>query len=245
MNTIEVFDFQEQAVRAVEGPDGEWWFVGKDVCAALDHGNHRQALSRLGEDEKGVHNVDTLGGNQEVTIISEPGCYRLVFTSRTEKAEAFKRWLAHDVLPALRRTGRYEMPSATPAQSFGPEVPVFGVASNMEALRFEMGAIKEGRIIYGPAFAQWLWGLSGLPQPPMAEQGDNPVDGFTEARVYAAAGCVVPARTMYLAYTAWCAEADRRPLTEKGFAAAMLAAGFAKDKGRVRTYLDVALSAAE
>jgi prophage antirepressor-like protein len=107
---IQVFDFEDCAVRTVTGPDGNWWFVGADVCRALTIGNSRDALSRLDEDEKGVGITDTLGGRQQMTIISEPGLYRLIFTSRVDAAERFKRWLAHDVLPALRKTGRYEMP---------------------------------------------------------------------------------------------------------------------------------------
>lgn len=102
------FDFESHRVRIVIDADGPW-FVGKDVCAALNLSNHNKALSRLNEDErKGVIISDPLGGNRQKAIgINEPGIYRLVFTSRVDAAERFKRWLAHEVLPAIRRDGSY------------------------------------------------------------------------------------------------------------------------------------------
>lgn len=107
MNALTTLDFEEKPVRVVE-IDGAPWFVGKDVCAALEIGDHHQALERLDPDEIGRYNLPTYSrGNPDTKIISEPGCYRLIFTSRTEPAERFKRWLAHDVLPALRKTGAY------------------------------------------------------------------------------------------------------------------------------------------
>lgn len=99
------FAFEDAPIRAIVRDD-EPWFVGKDVCTAMEIGNSRDALARLDADEKDCVGVtDAIGRQRETTIISEPGVYRLVFTSRTEKAEAFKRWLAHEVLPALRRNG--------------------------------------------------------------------------------------------------------------------------------------------
>jgi len=119
------FAFEGHDVRVVM-QDGEPWFVGKDVCAALGLKNHKQVLSRLDDDEKGVQIVDPLrdketsgkrssGGTQRAVTINEPGLYRLIFTSRVKAAQRFKRWLAHEVLPVLRRTGSYSMPNARPA----------------------------------------------------------------------------------------------------------------------------------
>lgn len=115
MNAIVPFSFESTSIRTIYR-DNLPWLVGADVCRALGLGNPRQALSRLDEDEKGVTNVDTLGGAQNATIINEPGVYRLIFTSRRPEAERFKRWLAHEVLPELRRTGSYQ--AAPRRQSF-------------------------------------------------------------------------------------------------------------------------------
>lgn len=89
--------------------DNEPWFVAADVCRALSISNHNDALKRLDEDEKGVASTDTLGGKQTMAIVNEPGLYVLVLGSRKPAAKAFKRWVTHEVLPALRKTGRYSI----------------------------------------------------------------------------------------------------------------------------------------
>lgn len=86
------------------------WFVAKDVCDILEMGNPRSSLALLDEDEKGVHSMDTPGGKQEMTIISEPGLYSLILRSRKPEAKAFKRWVTHEVIPSIRKTGAKESP---------------------------------------------------------------------------------------------------------------------------------------
>lgn len=112
MSTIMPFDFEGRAIRVVEDDAGVPWFVARDVCDALELKNSRQVVDRLDEDEKGVHIVDTLGGSQEVSTVNEPGLYNLTLTSRKPEAKRFKRWITHDVLPAIRKTGRYEAEAA-------------------------------------------------------------------------------------------------------------------------------------
>lgn len=115
MNEIQTFENDQfGTVRAVRGDDGEPMFVAKDVCAALGLGNSRQALARLDDDEKGVISTDTPGGEQQMQAVNEPGLYVLVLSSRKPEAKAFKRWVTHEVLPALRREGAYEVPREEP-----------------------------------------------------------------------------------------------------------------------------------
>jgi prophage antirepressor-like protein len=99
----------QHLVRAIVDAEGEPWFVGVDVCRILGLANSNHALARLDEDERSTIVIDdgAQGGPARITV-SEAGVYRLIFTSRKEAAERFKRWLAHDVLPSIRRTGRYE-----------------------------------------------------------------------------------------------------------------------------------------
>ena len=94
--------------------DGEPWFVASDVCRALEVGNPTQALSRLDEDEKSITLISNEGirGNPNMTIVSEPGLYTLVLGSRKPEAKAFKRWITHDVIPAIRKHGGYLTPEA-------------------------------------------------------------------------------------------------------------------------------------
>ena len=87
--------------------DGEPWFVAADVCRALEIGNPSMAVERLDEDEKGISTIDTLGGKQRMTIINEPGLYSLVLSSRKPEAKAFRRWITHEVIPAIRKYGGY------------------------------------------------------------------------------------------------------------------------------------------
>ena len=87
--------------------DSEPWFVAADVCRALEIGNPSMTVERLDDDEKGISTIDTLGGKQRMTIINEPGLYSLVLSSRKPEAKAFKRWITHEVIPAIRKYGGY------------------------------------------------------------------------------------------------------------------------------------------
>lgn len=89
-----MFDFKGHKVRAVEGPDGEPWWIAEDVCEVLDVPNVSQACSRLDIDEKGSITInDGTSGNPNRTIINESGLYSLILTSRKPEAKAFKKWV--------------------------------------------------------------------------------------------------------------------------------------------------------
>ncbi len=107
---VRPFDFEGRGVRVVE-QDGEPWFVGRDICEALEIQVPQRAFMRVPEDEKGVLIVNTPGGPQQVVTVNEPGMYRLVLTSRTSAAERFKTWVVRDVLPAIRKHGVYGQPA--------------------------------------------------------------------------------------------------------------------------------------
>jgi anti-repressor protein len=104
-----VFNYKGSQVRTVI-KNGCPWFVAKDVCDILGHTNNRAATERLDEDEKGVSKVYTLGGEQKMTVINEPGLYSLVLTSNKSEAKQFKRWITHEVLPSIRKHGAYMTP---------------------------------------------------------------------------------------------------------------------------------------
>ncbi|WP_418717487.1 Bro-N domain-containing protein [Bilophila wadsworthia] len=86
---------------------GEPWFVAKDVCKCLELTDASKTISLLDDDEKGTNTVRTLGGEQQMLVISEPGLYSLILRSRKPEAKAFKRWVTHDILPSIRKTGGY------------------------------------------------------------------------------------------------------------------------------------------
>lgn len=121
MNALTVFDNNQfGAVRSVL-IDGNPWFAAADVCRALDIGNSRQAVSRLDDDEKGVISTDTPGGEQRMTFVNESGLYSLVLGSRKPEAREFKRWITHDVIPSIRKTGAYAM-TLSPAEQLVAQV---------------------------------------------------------------------------------------------------------------------------
>lgn len=109
MNTeIQRFDFKGAALRALTDEAGEPWFVAKDVCDVLELSNVGQALARLDDDEKSSITLnDGTPGNPNKAIVSESGLYALVLASRKPEAHEFKRWVTHEVLPQIRRTGGY------------------------------------------------------------------------------------------------------------------------------------------
>ena len=104
MNELSIFNYGQNEVRTVQ-VDGEPWFVAKDVCDVLGISNVSDTLSKvLDDDEKGVDSIYTPGGNQQVSIVNEPGLYSLILRSRKPEAKTFKRWITHEVLPTIRKT---------------------------------------------------------------------------------------------------------------------------------------------
>lgn len=123
MSNLAVFDNREFGqIRALVDSQGAPEFVAKDVCLALGIGKYRDAVSTIDDDERGSVLVDTPGGKQQMTTVTEPGFYKLVMRSRKPEAKAFQRWVTHEVLPALRRDGGYmvardETPEQTMARA--------------------------------------------------------------------------------------------------------------------------------
>jgi len=109
MSEIEVFNFEDAAEIRVVRRDDEPWFVAADVCKILGIGTSN--LSKvLDPDEKGSYTVRTPGGDQRVSVVNEPGLYSLILKSRKPEAKRFKRWVTHEVLPTIRKTGGYATP---------------------------------------------------------------------------------------------------------------------------------------
>lgn len=108
------FHYGDETVRTHTDADGQVWFVATDIARILGYKDASHALRGLEEDEKGLHNVETLGGEQTLTIVSEAGLYTLLVRARVEAAKPFRRWVTHEVLPSIRKTGSYSLPGVTP-----------------------------------------------------------------------------------------------------------------------------------
>lgn len=102
------FNASNQQVRTVV-IDNEPYFVAKDVCVILGISNHNDAVGRLDDDEKRGSALPTPSGTQQMVVVNESGLYHLIFQSRKPEAKAFRKWVTAEVLPTLRRTGRYEI----------------------------------------------------------------------------------------------------------------------------------------
>ena len=107
MNQLQVFNHEQFGQVRTVILNGEIWFVAADVCRALELSDTHKAVDRLDDDEKGTNSIPTLGGPQDMLTVNEPGLYALILGSRKPEARAFKRWITHEVLPQIRRTGAY------------------------------------------------------------------------------------------------------------------------------------------
>ena len=110
-NQISTFNFENQSIRTI-AINNEPWFIAKDLCDAINISNYRDAIERLDEDEKGVALTDTLGGKQEMSVVSESGMYTLILRCRDAVKKGsiphrFRKWVTAEVLPQIRKTGCY------------------------------------------------------------------------------------------------------------------------------------------
>lgn len=110
MSDVIAFSFENNKVRTLGTPETPL-FIAADVCAALKHSNPRQALRDNVDPEDQIKvEIETNGGRQTVNAVNESGLYALIFGSKLDTAKRFKRWVTSEVLPTIRRTGRYEAP---------------------------------------------------------------------------------------------------------------------------------------
>lgn len=104
---LALFNFEGHDIR-ISDREGNLWFVAKDVCNILEIKNTPDTVAKcVDEDEKGVEIIYTKAGKREVLMISEPGFYKLVARSNKPQAKKFDRWVRHEVLPQIRKTGGY------------------------------------------------------------------------------------------------------------------------------------------
>lgn len=113
-NELQVYEDERFGrVRTVMGADGEPWFVAADVARVLEMVDATHAIRGLEEDEKGIRKVETLGGEQDMAVITEAGLYTVLVRSNKAIAKPFRRWVTHEVLPAIRKTGSYSLAPRT------------------------------------------------------------------------------------------------------------------------------------
>lgn len=107
-NNVTIYQFEQNDVRMVQ-KGGEPWFVLADLCKVLELSTPSKVSERLDQDEKGVSLIHTLGGAQKVTVVNESGMYSVILRSDKPQAKPFRKWVTSEVLPSIRKTGKYEM----------------------------------------------------------------------------------------------------------------------------------------
>ncbi len=114
MNELQIFNSEEFGDIRTVTIENEPWFVGKDVATALGYSNPQKAVrDHISEEDRGVNEMDTPSGRQNLAVINESGLYALIFGSKLESAKRFKHWVTSEVLPAIRKTGSYQKPMTT------------------------------------------------------------------------------------------------------------------------------------
>ncbi|HEZ0077311.1 TPA: Bro-N domain-containing protein [Neisseria meningitidis] len=108
MNQVQSFNFNQNQIQVIN-KNGEAWFIASEVAAMLGYRDSYNMTRILDNDEKGTHNVSTLGGNQDVSVINESGFYHAAFKSRKPEVKPFRKWVTSEVLPTIRKTGGYQI----------------------------------------------------------------------------------------------------------------------------------------
>lgn len=157
MNELSIFDFETHPVRIVTIDDVPHW-VAPDLAACLGYGITPHMMRMLDDDQKGIHLVDTLGGPQSLSIVTEGGMWTCVIRSKRPEAKRFVRWLTDELLPTLRRTGTYALPGHAEHEPASNIIDV-------PRLNTALSVVREARRLFGDVTARAIWAELGLPLP--------------------------------------------------------------------------------
>ena len=201
-NSVQSFNFNQNQIQVIN-KNGEAWFIASEVAAMLGYRDSYNMTRILDNDEKGTHNVSTLGGNQDVSVINESGFYHAAFKSRKPEVKPFRKWVTSEVLPAIRKTGGYQVGQKTTADDrtglrqavaalVGRKGIDYSSAYSMVHQRFNVEAIEDipaEKLPEAVAYVHALTlhtGLTGevLDTPPKAKP-KLPIDGNSLADITA------------------------------------------------------------
>ena len=232
------FEYNSQQVRVIKDVRGSPWWVAKDVCNILNYKNHVKAIGdHLDEDEVTKrYLIDSLGRSQKTSTISESGLYTLILRSNKPEAKPFRRWVTHDVLPALRTTGSYSLPSAPPLHTPDPQPDADGllvIARELERLNRVFGASlgiarKAGLKGFDAATAADIMTRERTGRhvfamlrvsPPYDAPGNRyeAVPAFLDACCIDGAECAVSTTELYMRFKIWCATNNHRAVGRQMF----------------------------
>jgi hypothetical protein len=171
-NDLINYQFESETVRVIMIA-GDPWFVANDLAKALGYSLATNMTKMLEDDEKGIHNVNTLGGDQDHLIVSESGMYAAVLKSRRPQAKRFRRWVTGEVLPSLRRTGSYTLHTHEPP-------PAVAGDYDPPRLMASVAVVREARRLFGTPAARQVWVQLGLPCSIAHSHGTHEGDPMAE-----------------------------------------------------------------
>lgn len=217
MNNLQIFnspDFGQ--IRTIQ-QNGEPWFVGKDVAKILGYERADNAIrNHVDDEDKLMHQISASGQNREMYIINESGLYSLILSSKMPKAKEFKRWVTSEVIPAIRKTGKYEvMAQAVPIN----DEPATDFTQLEFDQRIRIAAIiascrRERLPLVAKVLSLDLEGMMPL-MPAHITEAEQAAYQYISS-VYDSLERDTPIQYFYTAYTKWCMEQNLLPLTKHG-----------------------------
>lgn len=217
MNNLQIFNSPEFGQVRIVQQNGEPWFIGKDVAEILGYSNTKDAIAKHVDDEDKLGSqIATSGQNRNMTIINESGLYSLILSSKMPKAKEFKRWVTSEVIPAIRKTGKYEaMAQAVPVN----DEPVTDFTQLEFDQRIRIAAIiascrRERLPLVAKVLSLDLEGMMPL-MPAHITEAEQAAYQYISG-VYDSLERDTPIQYFYTAYTKWCMEQNLLPLTKHG-----------------------------
>lgn len=251
MSRLVPFHFEAHEVRVFDR-SGQPWFVLADVCRVLGMHNPRNVAARLDADEKGVCNVDTLGGSQKMTIINESGLWATVMTSRKPAARRFRKWVTAEVIPAIRQTGHYGFAASVASEaapmSERPLAMDIETPDGRMALAALLDMVRLALRVHGRAAAKRAWDVVGLPCL-LSERAEEElaqthplIARWMEARLRHRQGGRVQSSALYTDYVDFAAQAGEAPKSQTTFSKALSLAGHISMKASCIYWLNIELA---
>ena len=217
MNNLQIFNSPEFGQVRIVQQNGEPWFIGKDVAEILGYSNTKDAIAKHVDDEDKLGSqIATSGQNRNMTIINESGLYSLILSSKMPKAKEFKRWVTSEVIPAIRKTGKYEaMAQAVPIN----DEPATDFTQLEFDQRIRIAAIiascrRERLPLVAKVLSLDLEGMVPL-MPAHITEAEQAAYQYISS-VYDSLERDTPIQYFYSHYTKWCMEQSLLPLTKHG-----------------------------
>ena len=236
MSDLKSFFFRGDEVRVALTENRELLFVAKDVLKSLGYAedyNPSRALQSVPEEWKGVQRMHTLGGEQDMLILTEQGLYFFLCRSDKPTARPFQKWLAGEVLPSIRRTGSYSLPTPQTAVPNKPRasdlLSSLGLSEDVltlnRSLRVRLLGIAARVALMDPEQESRLFATFGklcivATAHRREEQDESPASRFVRERLVPSRG-EMQARKIYEAFTDWCYGMDITPCSMRRFCASL------------------------